>query len=264
MAKIHQMSCVSPEAQIAGDVEIGPFCTVGPNVKIGLGTKLISSCNVAGYTEIGENNTFYPGVSVGTPPQDISYTGYVSYLKIGNDNTFREGFTANVGEGEGTITVIGDNNYFMENSHVAHNCKVGSRNIVAHATGFSGFSEIGSFCVFSGLCGTHQFLKVGSYVMMSGGSVYSKDIPPYAIADGRNGPIRTFNKIGLKRNGYSDEAVHNVKILYKIFFKSGLSVPNALAKIKEELDMTPEVKEFVDFVESSKRGIVHNTEKRRS
>ena len=258
------MAIVSPEAQIAENVEIGPFCTVGPNVKIGAGTKLISNCNIDGHTEIGENNTIYPFVSIGTPPQDYAYKGHVSYLRIGNGNTFREGFTANPGSLEGDETVIGDNCYFMANTHVAHNCNVGNRVIVANGTGFSGYSEIGDNCVFSGLCGTHQFGRVGRFVMMSGSSVYSKDIPPFAIADGRNGPIRTFNKIGLKRNGFSDEAIRNVKNMYRIFFKSGLSVSNAITTIKEELEMTPEVKEFVDFVEASKRGVVHNTVNKRS
>jgi UDP-N-acetylglucosamine acyltransferase len=255
VAKIHQMSVVSPEADIAEDAIIGPFCTVGPNVKIGSGTELVSHCNVAGHTVIGKNNKFYAGSSVGTPPQDISYTGYVSYLKIGDGNTFREGFTANLGEGEGSETVIGNNCYFMANSHVAHNCRVGDRVIAVIHSGFAGYTEVGDGVILSGLSGTHQFVRIGRFAMMSGGSVTSKDVPPFVIADGRNGAIKSLNLVGLRRNGFSRDVIKALKELFKIYFKSDLSVPNALAKIEAEVEQISEVKEFVEFVRASKRGV---------
>jgi UDP-N-acetylglucosamine acyltransferase len=263
VSKIHQMSVVSPEAQIAEDAIIGPFCVVGPNVKIGSGTELVSHCNVVGHTEIGENNILYAGVSVGTPPEDISYTGYVSYLKIGNGNIFREGFTANVGEGEGSETIIGNNCYFMANSHVSHNCKVGDRVIAVISSGFAGYTEVGDGFILSGLSGTHQFVRVGRYAMMSGGSVTSKDIPPFVIADGRNGAIKSLNIVGLRRNGFARETIKTLKDLFKIYFKSDLSVPNALAKIESEVEQIPEVKEFVEFVRASKRGVATGQASRR-
>ena len=263
MAKIHQMSVVSPEAQIADDAIIGPFCVVGPNVKIGSGTELVSHCNVAGHTEIGKNNKFYAGSSVGEPPQDISYTGYVSYLKIGNDNVFREGFTANLGEGENSETIIGNNCYFMSNSHVAHNCKVGNRVIAVTSSGFAGYTEVGDGFILSGFSGTHQFVRVGRYAMMSGGSVTSKDIPPFVIADGRNGAIKNLNIIGLRRNGFSNETIRTLKSLFKIYFKSGLSSSNALVKIEAEVEQIPEIVEFIEFVRSSKRGVATGQTSRR-
>ena len=264
MAKIHQMSVVSPEAKIADDAVIGPFCVVGPNVTIGSGTELISHCNVVGHTEIGKNNKLYAGVSVGTPPEDISYTGYVSYLKIGDGNIFREGFTANLGEGEGSETIIGNNCYFMANSHVSHNCKVGNNVIAVICSGFAGYTEVGDGFILSGLSGTHQFVRVGRYAMLSGGSATSKDIPPFVIADGRNGPIKNLNIIGLRRNGFSRETIKNLKELFKIFFKSDLNVPNALAKIEAEVEQIPEVREFVEFVRASKRGVATGQVSRRS
>jgi UDP-N-acetylglucosamine acyltransferase len=257
VAKIHSTAIVDAKAKIAENVEIGPFCMVGAKVRIGEGTKLLKYCNVEGHTEIGENNTLYPFVSLGTMPQDFAYEEYVSYLKIGDGNIFKEGFTANPGTGEHAETVIGNNCLFMANSHVGHNCKVGNNIILANCSALSGYTEVGDFTIISGLVGTHQFIRIGKHVMISGGSVFSMDIPPYAIAEGRNGAIKTANIIGLKRKGFSKEAIKAIRAMYKIFFKSGLNVSNALARIENELEMIPEVKEFVDFVKSSKRGVLH-------
>jgi len=255
VSKIHSTAIVDEKAQIADTVEIGPFCTVGPNVKIGAGTKLISHCNVSGHTTIGENNTMFPFVSLGTEPQDHGFVGTESYLKIGNYNFFREGFTANIGTKEGSETVIGDHCYFMINTHVAHNCQVGNKVTVVNGSGFAGYCEIGDSCVISGLCGTHQFVKIGRFAMMSGGSVTSVNIPPFVIADGRNGSIKNLNIIGLKRNGFSDVSIRALRDLFKIFFVSGLNVSNAIEKIEKEVEQVPEVIEFLDFVKTSKRAI---------
>jgi len=263
MAQIHSTAIVDAKAEIAENVEIGPFCMVGPNVKIGSGTKLLKYCNIEGYTEIGENNTLFPFVSLGTAPQDFAYQEYESYLKIGNGNIFKAGFTANPGTGEYAETVIGNNCLFMAHSHVGHNCKVGNDIIIANCSALSGYTEVGDFTVISGLVGTHQFLRIGRHVMISGGSVFSMDIPPYAIAEGRNGAIKTANYIGLKRRGIPKKTIYAIKAMYKIFFKSGLNVSNALKQIEDEVEMLPEVKEFIDFVRSSKRGVLHGRDVKR-
>ena len=255
--KIHNTAIVDPKAIIADNVEIGPFCMVGPNVKIGSGTKLLKYCNIEGHTELGEDNTLFPFVALGTSPQDFAYDEYVSYLKIGDGNIFKAGFTANTGTGEFAETVIGNKCMFMANSHVGHNCKVGDNVIIANCSALSGYTEVGDFTVISGLVGTHQFLRIGRHVMISGGSVFSMDIPPFAIAEGRNGAIKTANFIGLKRRGIPRDTIHVIRNMYKIFFKSGLNVTNALVKIESELEMLPEVKEFIDFVRASKRGVLH-------
>ena len=256
-SKIHNTSIIDVKAEIADGVDIGPFCSIGPNVRIGRGTRLLKYCNIDGYTDIGENNTLYPFVSLGTVPQDFNYKDYESYLKIGDNNMFKEGFTANPGTDEKTETVIGSNCLFMANSHVGHNCRVGNHIILANCSALSGFTEVGDFTIISGLVGTHQFLRIGKYVMISGGSVFSMDIPPYAIAEGRNGAIKAANTIGLKRRGFPRETIKTIRSMYKIFFKSGLNVSNALVRIENELEMIPEVREFVDFVRSSKRGVLH-------
>ncbi len=257
MAMIHKTAVVDSKAQIADNVEIGPFCYVGPNVKIGSGTKLLRHCNIEGHTELGKNNTIFPFATLGSAPQDFSYGDYVSYLKIGDGNTFREGVTAHLGTGENNATVIGNNNYFMTNAHIAHDCKVGNNIIIAHCSGFSGHCEIMDNCIFSSLAGTHQFVRVGRHVMVSGGSVFSMDVPPFAIAEGRNGAIKAVNIVGLKRAGFSKATIQVIRKMFKIFFKSGLNVSNAIAKIENELEMIPEVKEFIEFVQASKRGVLH-------
>jgi UDP-N-acetylglucosamine acyltransferase len=256
VAKIHNLSEVDSRAVVAENVEIGAFCKVGPNVKIGAGCKLIGQCNVVGHTEIGENNIIFPFVSLGTEPHDISFKGWVSYLKIGNGNTFREGFTANVGADEGSTTVIENDCFFMANTHVGHNCHVGSRVILANGALMAGHSSLGDGCFIGGNSAVHQFVRIGRLVIMGGVSATSVDIPPFMIADGRNGPIRHINLIGLKRSGFSKEVMLALKHVHKIFFKSDLSVPQAIERIKEEVDMLPEVEEFIQFVENrGHRGI---------
>ncbi len=264
MPKIHKTAIVHSKAKIADNVFIGPFCIVGPNVTIGLGTKLIGHCNITGHTTIGINNIVYNFVSLGTEPQAYEFNGLVSYLKIGNNNTFREGFTANVGTKEGSKTVIGDNCYFMTNSHIAHNCQIGNNVVMVNCSGLAGYTELADHCLISGMSGTHQFVRIGRFAMMSGSSVASVDIPPFVIADGRNGAIKVLNIIGLKRNGFSLDTIIELKKLFKIFFRSELNVTNALKKIDSEVKMISEVKEFIDFVRSSKRGIATGRDTRRN
>jgi UDP-N-acetylglucosamine acyltransferase len=256
MPQIHPNAVVDPKAQIDENVEIGPNCVIGPHVTIGKGTKIIANSYIAGHTTIGEDNRIFPSVTLGTEPQDFGYKEKVSYLKIGNGNVFRENFTANPGTGEGSETVIGNNCYFMNNSHVAHNCIIGNNVILVGFSGVTGYVQMGDRSIVSGLCGVHQFCRVGRLAMLSGGSMISKDLPPFMIADGRNGDVKSINIIGMKRNGFSEEAIRAVKNIYKIFFRSGINMSEALNKIKEELPDLPEVREFVEFVEKSERGIL--------
>ncbi|HJO92426.1 MAG TPA: acyl-ACP--UDP-N-acetylglucosamine O-acyltransferase [Victivallales bacterium] len=255
MARIHKTAIVSEKAVLASDVEIGPYCIVEDNVEIGAGTKLLKHCCVSGNTIIGENNIIYPFVSLGTEPQDYSFTNQKAYLKIGNGNKFREGFTANIGSSDGAATTIGNDGFFMANSHVAHDCVVGNNIVLGNCSGFAGHSHIGNNVIIAPLAGIHQFVKVGRFVIMSGGSVTSLDVPPFMIADGRNGAIKSINLIGLKRNGFSKEAIKAIRDVYKIFYRGGLNATNGLNKIKEEIEPLPEVLEFIEFVESSKRGV---------
>ncbi len=257
MPKIHPSSVVEDGAVLDDSVEIGPFCYVGPNVRIGAGTRLIGHCNIDGYTTLGQGNVIHPFSALGQPAQDHAVEpGATTYLKIGDNNVFREGSTAHTGTKPGTTTVIGNHNMFMNSSHVAHNCQIGNNVIYVGVACTAGYCEVMDNALISGLVGMHQFCRVGRYAIISGGSVFSKDIPPFMMAEGRNGGVKMINKIGLQRAGFSEETITIIKHIFRIYYRSQLAPSNALAKIKEELPQTPEVLEFIKFCETSKRGVI--------
>ncbi|HOK03654.1 MAG TPA: acyl-ACP--UDP-N-acetylglucosamine O-acyltransferase [Victivallales bacterium] len=257
MTEIHPTAIIDKNAKIAENVKIGPYCIIGPDVEIGENNIFISHCSIVGYTKIGSGNKFFPFVSVGSPPQDYAFKGTTSYVRIGNGNIFREGFTVNPGTKEDSETIIGNYCYFMMNSHVAHNCKVGDRVIMANCAQLSGYVEVGSNAILSGLTGVHQFCRIGRFAMMSGGSTISMDLPPFMIASGRNSIVAGVNLVGLKRNGFPKETINIILDLYKIFFKEGLNTTNAIIKAEQDLPKIPEVIEFIDFVKGSKKGILN-------
>lgn len=258
MPTIHPTALVDPQAKIADNVEIGPFCIVGPNVEIGAGCKLVSHCSITGFTTIGENNKLSPFVSLGSPPQDLDWHEEPSYLKIGSGNVFREGFTANPGTKPGTSTVIGNNCFFMINSHIAHNCQIGNNVILVNGALIAGYVVLGDKCIMSGNTAVHQFCKVGRLSMLGGNTPISKDLPPFMMCFSKTNTISGINLIGLKRNGFSKETIRAIKNVFKIFFRCRLSPKQAAAKVLEDkaLAEVPEVKEFLEFVASSKRGIL--------
>ncbi len=264
MPKIHPTAVVDSNAEIADTVEIGPLCVVGPNVKMGAGTKLIGQCHIGGYTTIGEDNKIFPFASIGMDAQDYDFKGGKCYVKIGNGNVIRENCTIHCGTKDGTATVIGDGCMLMTNSHVAHNCELGNKVIIVSFGGVSGYVTVGDGAIISGLSGVHQFCRIGRLAMLSGGTMISQDLPPFMIADGRNGTVRSFNKIGLRRSGASRENISAVGDVYKIFYRGGLNAKNALIKIREEVPQVAEVVEFIEFVETSKRGVLQgrNSESR--
>ncbi|MCK5843561.1 MAG: acyl-ACP--UDP-N-acetylglucosamine O-acyltransferase [Victivallales bacterium] len=256
MATIHPMALVDAAAEMAEDVEIGPFCVVGPDVKIGNGCKLISQCSVVGHTTLGENNIIYPFASLGSPPQDRDYEGKVSYLKIGSGNIFREGSTANCGTKPETETIIGDDCFFMTNSHVGHNAIVGNNVILVNDALLAGYTEIGNNALFAGLTAVHQFCRVGRLAMIGGCCAISKDLPPFMTCFSRHNEVNGMNLVGLKRSGMNLATIRILKNLYKIFYRSELNVTQALERIDAELEPIPEVLEFTEFVKNSKRGIL--------
>jgi UDP-N-acetylglucosamine acyltransferase len=205
---------------------------------------------------MGKNNVVHPFASVGTEPEDYAFHDIVSYTQIGDNNRFREGVTINRGTHENTVTKIGDGCFMMANTHVAHNCQLGNRVIMVPFSGLAGYCEIGDNCLISGLSGMHQFCRMGRMAVLSGGSQISMDLPPFMIGDGRNGGVRGFNIVGLRRNGFSPDTIKVIKEIYNIFFRSGLNTTNAIAKVEAELPQLPEVLEFLEFVKSSKRGIL--------
>lgn len=257
MAEIHPTAIVEDGAVIAEDCKIGPMCFVGRNVKIGAGTELIAQCHITGYTTIGENNLIYPFAALGCDGQDHAVDrSSRRYLEIGDHNIFREHVAIHTGTMPETKTVIGSHCMFMNCSHVAHNCIIGNNVIMVNGSVVGGYGEIHDNAILSGLVAIHQFCRVGKFAMASGGSVFSKDVPPFMIVEGRNGSPKAVNRVGMRRNGFSNAEINAMCDVLKIFTREGLSVPNAIAKIQAEVMPCAPVQAFIDFCAGTKKGVV--------
>ncbi len=253
---IHKTAIVSSKADIDDDVHIGPFCTVGEGVVIKSGTRLISNVVVEGSTEIGEGCIIHPFATIGVPPQDLKYKNEKTGVKIGKNNIIREYASihrASVG-GDG-LTEIGDSNFLMAYVHIAHDCKIGNSTIMANAATLAGHVHVEDYAVIGGLVAVHQYTRIGAYSMVGGFSGIGQDIPPYTMASGARAKLYGLNVIGLKRHGFSDETINNLKKAYKILFREKKTLKEALKKIKSELPETPEIKHLLEFIEKNKRGI---------
>jgi UDP-N-acetylglucosamine acyltransferase len=255
----HPTAIVDSKAEIDEGVIIGAYCIIGEGVCIKRGSKLISNVVIEGNTEIGENCTIYPFTSIGLPPQDLKYKGEKTGLTIGNNNIIREYITihrASVGSvgGDG-LTTIGDNNFLMAYVHIAHDCKIGSHIIMANAATLGGHVVIEDYAVVGGLTPIHQFTRIGAYAMVGGFSGVGQDIPPYMIASGARAKLFGLNTIGLKRHGFSDTAINELKKAYKILFREKRTLTDAIKKIQEDLPYTDEIKHLIEFIQKNKRGI---------
>jgi UDP-N-acetylglucosamine acyltransferase len=253
---IHPTAVIQPGASLAENVSIGPYTVIGEHVVIGSGTTVASHVVIEGWTEIGCDNQVYQFSSIGAAPQDLKYAGQETYLKIGDRNRFREFTTLNRGTAEGGgLTRVGNDNLFMAYSHVAHDCIIHDHAILANGATLAGHVEIESAAILGGLTAIHQFCRVGCNSMTSGGSMVSQDIPPYTVAQGDRAKTVGLNLIGLKRCGFSEDTIRGIKKAYRIIFRSGLRLEEALQKIDGELDMSPELEHFVGFIKESQRGI---------
>ena len=253
---IHPSAIIDARAQIDTDVEIGPFAVIGPNVRIGRGTRVGAHSVIDGWTEIGADNQIFHFAAVGGIPQDLKYKGEETWLKIGDRNIIREFTTLQPGTVTGIgETVIGNDNLFMAYCHVAHDCVVANRVIMANGSTLAGHVEVESFAILGGLSAVHQFTRIGESVMLSGGAMVGQDVPPYTIAAGDRARLRGLNIVGLRRRGFSDETLGQIKKAYKILVFSKLRLEEALGRIRSELAVGPEILHFVEFIEKSERGI---------
>ncbi len=253
---IHQTAIIHAGAQIADDVEIGPYAIIGEHVSIDSGTTVGPHTVIEGWTEIGRDNRIFQFASIGAPPQDLKYRGEKTLLKIGDRNNIREFATLHRGTADGgELTVVGNDNLFMAYSHVAHDCRLGNHVILANAATLAGHVEVEDFAILGGLCAVHQFTRIGAHVMISGGSMVTQDIPPFSIAQGARAKTVGINQIGMKRRGFSEDSVRAVKQAYKLIFRSGLKLEEALEQVVAELSGFPEVEEFTGFIRCSTRGI---------
>lgn len=256
-AQIHPLSVVSPEAVLGDGVVIGPFCVVEGGSRIGARTVLRSNVVIGPFTEIGEDNDIYPHCTVGMGPQDLKFKGAPTRLVIGDRNVFREGCTLHRGtEGGGGLTTVGDGNFMMTGSHIAHDCHVGSNCIFANCATLAGHVEVGDYSNIGAFSAVHQFCRVGPHAFMGGFTVATMDVLPYMkTAGARDTKSYGVNTIGLRRKGFPDASVEGLVKAHRILFHSGLLREEALAKVEQELAGVPEVEILTRFIRESKRGI---------
>jgi UDP-N-acetylglucosamine acyltransferase len=256
---IHPTALVDDTSEISAEAQIGPYCIIGPHTRIGAGTVLESHVNIRGWTKIGERCRFYPNISIGSDPQDLKYRGEATYLEIGDDNIFREFVTLNRGtQGGNGITVIGNGNFFMAYSHVAHDSVMGSGIIMANAATLAGHVTVGDHATIGAFSAVHQFCRVGPHAFIGGFSVITRDALPFikTVGERNHAKIYGINSLGLERKGISEQSIRELKQVYRICFRSKMNTGDALAKIRENRWSAPEVATLISFMESSKRGFI--------
>lgn len=255
MNQISPLAYIHPEAQIGDNNIIGPFCCIDKDVVIGDNNILMNSVTIHNGARIGNENEIFPGASISTKPQDLKYRGESTTCEIGNKNSIRENVTISRGTASKGTTKVGSNNLLMETVHVAHDCILGDNLIIGNSTKFAGEVVVDSNAVISGAVLCHQFCHIGGYVMIQGGSRFSQDIPPYIIA-GKE-PIRYagINLVGLRRRGFSNELIDLIHNAYRLLYSKGI-LAEGILEIKRNIQITKEIQYIIDFVESSKRGII--------
>jgi len=251
----HPTAIIHPHAQVGSDCEIGPYCVIGENVILGDRCKLHSHVVIDGHTKLGAENEIFPFASIGLKTQDLKWKGGLTRTEIGDRNTFREYVTIHSATGDGEVTVVGSRNHILAYCHLAHNVTLGSHVIMSNVATLAGHVTVEDHAVIGGLAAVHQFCRIGKFAMIGGCSKVVQDVPPFMIADGNPAETRTINKVGMERHGVTEEAQAAMKQAYKILFREGLSIPNALTKIEAELKPLPEILHLVQFVRASERGI---------
>lgn len=253
---IHETAIVHPNARIEKGVKVGPYSIIGEHVKIARGTAVHPHVVITGWTEIGRDNRIFQFASIGEVNQDLKYKGEETYLKIGARNTIREYVTMQIGTvGGGGLTQVGDDNLFMNYSHVAHDCIIGNGCIMANGATLAGHITIADGAIVGGMVGVHQFCRVGRMAIIGGCSKVTQDIPPFMMADGPRAEVRGVNVVGLKRRDVSEKVIDVLKHAYRLLYRSGLNVSQALERMEGELEQIPEVAELIEFIKSSERGI---------
>jgi UDP-N-acetylglucosamine acyltransferase len=249
---IHPTAIIHPNAELHSTVKVGPYAVIDEGVRIGAHCVVGPHAYLSGNTEIGEHNRFFASCVIGEAPQDLKYKGAPTTLRIQDRNVFRESVTVNRATDLGEDTVIGSNNLLMATVHIAHNCCLGNHIIIANGAMLGGHAIVSDRAVISGSCLVHQFVRVGTFSMMQGGSALSKDLPPYTVARGYNG-ICGLNTVGLRRAGFTPAQRLELKQLYRALFRAGIPLKVALAEARERFT-SPTTSLMLDFLEKSKRG----------
>lgn len=256
MTGIHETAIVSDGAEIGADVNIGPYCVIGGNVKIGNGSSLHSHVVVDGNTTVGSNCRIFPFASIGTQTQDLKFKGDDTYVEIGDDTTIREYVTVNSGTNAGETTRIGSGCLLMAYSHVAHACSVGNEVIMANCATLAGDVVLEDQVILGGLSAVHQFVNVGRLCIVGGCTKITQDCPPFMIVDGNPSSVRGINRVGLERREVPEESRKMLKEAYRILYRKNLSTSKAVDEIGKSLADCPEIEHLLRFIMDSKRGIV--------
>jgi len=254
---IHKLALVDAKAELADDVHVGPFSVIGPGVEIDSGTVVESHVVINGPTRIGRNNHIHQFSSLGDAPQDTSYQDEPTRLEVGNSNVIREYVTLNRGTPSGTgVTRLGDHNFMMAYSHLAHDCQVGNHTIFANAASLAGHVTVDDWVIMGGFAIVHQFCRIGTHSFCALGSVVFKDVPPYATVSGNPARPHGINAEGLKRRGFQSGTIKALRKAYKTLYKSKLPLAKALEELNEMAHENDEIKPLVRFLEASRRSIV--------
>lgn len=261
MARIHPSALVDPRAELAEDVEVGPFCTIGPHVVVGAGTSIHSHVVIGGRTRIGRDNRIFSFVSLGEIPQDKKYAGEATELVIGDRNTIREYTSLNLGTAQGGgRTQVGSDNWIMAYVHIAHDCVIGSHTIFANLSQLAGHVSVGDWAILGGMCGVHQFVRIGAHAMCGGGSTLVQDVPPFILC--RGSPAKPFgiNAEGLQRRGYDEATLLSLKRAYRTLFREGLTLAQALdalgASAEPGTAAGAALAQLCEFLSAPGRGII--------
>jgi UDP-N-acetylglucosamine acyltransferase len=261
MSKIHPTAIVEPGAQLADDVEIGPYAIVGAHVTIGAGTVIGAHSVIEGHTTLGVGNRIGHFASVGGRPQDMKYRGEPTRLVIGERNTIREFTTIHTGTiQDAGVTTVGDDNWIMAYVHIAHDCHVGNNVILSNNAQMAGHVRVGDWAIIGAMSGVHQFVKIGEHVMLGGASAVVQDVPPFLMAAGNKAEPHGINIEGLRRRNFSADAISALRMAYRLLYKNGLSLEEAKVQLAELAaaggDGDEHVRKLIAFVETSQRGII--------
>jgi UDP-N-acetylglucosamine acyltransferase len=260
--RIHPSALVDSKAQIDSSVEVGPFAIIGPHARIDADCAIAAYATITGHTTLGKGNRVHSHAVIGGPPQDKKYAGEPTLLEIGDRNTFRESVTVNTGTVQDVgVTRIGSDNWIMAYVHVAHDCQIGSHTIMANGVQLAGHVHVGDWAILGGLTGVHQFVKIGAHSMTGAGTVLLQDLPPYVMSQGYPAEPKGLNAEGLRRRGFSPEAINALKQAYKLLYRDGLTFEHAKASIagfeaQQSGDTASALSVFNRFLQAVTRGVI--------
>ena len=255
LPRIHPTAIVHKDARLADGVTIGPYTLVDEFVELGEGTTVGPHVHLTGHTKIGKRNRIFTGAVLGSEPQDVKFAGETTYVEIGDDNVIREFVTVNPGTGEGNKTLVGNGNWLMMSTHVAHDCVVGNYCKLANLASMAGHVRIDDYAIIGGTTPIHQFVRIGRYSMVGGGLRVPQDVVPYTLAGGQPLQAGGINQVGLERNGFSPERIKTLKDAYKVIFRKKLTLLEAIAALKSDFPANDDMAYLIEFLSTSTRGI---------